>query len=55
MKKIKSVINGLALFAEYGFVLIHYKQKQHLKRTKQNEKKVQVVHHFFIFQGANAS
>ena len=27
MKK-KSVTNGLALFAEYGFVLIHYKQKQ---------------------------
>ena len=30
MKK-KSVTNGLALFVEYGFVLIHYKQKQHLK------------------------
>ena len=26
MKKNKSVTNGLALFAEYGFVLIHYKQ-----------------------------
>ena len=22
---------------------------------KQNEKKVQVIHHFFIFQGVNAS
>ena len=44
MKKKKSVTNGLALLAEYGFVLIHYKQKQHLKRPKQNEKKVQVVH-----------
>ena len=28
MKKNKSVTNGLALLAEYGFVLIHYKQKQ---------------------------
>ena len=27
-EKNKSVTNGLALFAEYGFVLIHYKQKQ---------------------------
>ena len=54
MKK-KSVTNGLALFAEYGFVSIHYKQKQHLKGTKQTEKKVQVIHHFFIFQGANGS
>ena len=28
--------NGLALFAEQGFVLIHYQQKQwHLKQNKQ--------------------
>ena len=47
IKKNKSVTNVFALFAEYGFVLIHYKQtQQHLKRTKQNEKKVQVIHHF---------
>ena len=30
MKKNKSVTDSLALFAEHGFVLIHYKQKQHL-------------------------
>ena len=28
MKKNKSVTDSLALFAEHGFVLIHYKQKQ---------------------------
>ena len=28
MKKNKYVTNGLTLFAEYGFVLIHYKPKQ---------------------------
>ena len=27
-KKKKSVTSSLALFAEYDFVLIHYKQKQ---------------------------
>ena len=28
MKKNKYVTNGLTLFAEYGFVSIHYKPKQ---------------------------
>ena len=30
MKKNKSVTNGLVLFAEYGFVLIHYKQNNNI-------------------------
>ena len=44
-EKSKSVANGSALLAEYGFVLIHYKQKQHLKRVKQNKNKFKALMH----------